>query len=110
MPVKTTLYHIDHGAAELDSYDARRVLQEHPAEWRAEPWPKDGKPSLPAGAITSELKGPFEARDKGKGWWAIYDADGAEVGKSIREPDAVAFNEMSDDEKAEYAKAHAAES
>jgi hypothetical protein len=47
-------------------------------------------------------KGPFEAREKGGGWWAIYSADGKEVGKSMREDDAKAFNDLSDEDKAAF--------
>ncbi|WP_430439079.1 hypothetical protein [Shinella sp.] len=51
-----------------------------------------------------EFKAPFEAKDKGAGWWAIYDADGKEV-KSLRKDDAEIFNALSDaDKAAEVAK------
>ena len=46
--------------------------------------------------------GPFEAKDKGEGWWAIYGADDQQVGKSIRKADGEAFNALSDDDKAAY--------
>jgi hypothetical protein len=63
------------------------------------------KKSAPA----AEAKGPFEARVKGSGWWAIYDADGKQVGKNIREPEGISFNAMSEEDKAEYVKAETAE-
>lgn len=46
--------------------------------------------------------GPFEAKEKSAGWWGIFDAEGNEVGKSIREADAKAFNDMSADDRAAY--------
>lgn len=46
-----------------------------------------------------EFKAPFEAKDKGAGWWAIYDAGGKEV-KSLRKDDAEIFNSLSDENKA----------
>lgn len=51
-----------------------------------------------------EFKAPYEAKDKGAGWWAIYDADGKEV-RSLRKDDAEIFNALSDaDKAAEVAK------
>lgn len=52
-------------------------------------------------AITNPAgpKAPFVAKDKGGGWWAIYDADGKEV-KSLRKDDAEIFNALSDEDKA----------
>jgi hypothetical protein len=49
----------------------------------------------------AEPKGPFVAKDKGGGWWAIYDADGKEL-KSIRKDDAEIFNALSDEDKAKH--------
>ena len=49
----------------------------------------------------AEAKAPFQAKDKGGGWWAIYDADGKEV-KSLRKDDAEIFNALSDDDKAKH--------
>lgn len=46
----------------------------------------------------------YEARDKGEGWWAIYDAAGNQVGKSLRKDDAAAFNSLSAEDKAEFVK------
>lgn len=54
----------------------------------------DGGSSIPA----------YEARDKGEGWWGIFDADGNQVGKSLRKDDAAGFNELSAEEKAEFVK------
>lgn len=54
-------------------------------------------------AITNPAgpKAPFVAKDKGGGWWAIYDADGKEV-KSLRKDDAEIFNSLSDEDKAAH--------
>lgn len=49
----------------------------------------------------AEAKAPFQAKDKGGGWWAIYDADGKEV-KSLRKDDAEIFNALSDEDKAAH--------
>lgn len=49
----------------------------------------------------AEAKAPFLAKDKGGGWWAIYDADGKEV-KSLRKDDAEIFNALSDEAKAAH--------
>lgn len=46
-----------------------------------------------------EFKAPFEAKDKGNGWWAVFDADGQEV-KALRKDDAETFNVLSDADKA----------
>lgn len=71
----------------------------------AKPITNDG---LKVGHIPSEVPaleapvGPFEAREKGRGWWAIYDSKGTQVGGGIREADGLEFNKFSDDEKQEY--------
>lgn len=55
-----------------------------------------------AGKVESsatEFKAPYVAKDKGAGWWAIYDAEGKEV-RSLRRDDAEVFNALSDDDKA----------
>ena len=48
---------------------------------------------------TTDPIGPFEAKDKGNGWWAVFDSTGAEVSKGIREADATAFNDLSAEDK-----------
>jgi hypothetical protein len=53
------------------------------------------------GEATSQFKAPFEAKDKGTGWWAIYDADNKEV-KALRKDDAEIFNALSDEDKAAH--------
>lgn len=59
---------------------------------------------VPSAEEPSEFKAPFLAKDKGGGWWAIYDADDKEV-KSLRKDDAEIFNALSDaDKAAEVAK------
>lgn len=56
----------------------------------------------------ADFTGPFAARDKGKGWWAIFDAANAQVGGNIRQPDAISFNDMSEEDKQEYVNAELA--
>ena len=51
--------------------------------------------------------GPFEAKEKSPGWFAIHDGSGDEVGKAVRKDDADAFNTLSDDDKAAFAAEHA---
>ena len=51
--------------------------------------------------------GPFEAKDKGEGWWQIVDGAGEQVGKSIRKADGEAFNTLSDEDKVAFAAEHA---
>lgn len=57
-----------------------------------------------AGVIHHDASPPFEAREKSAGWWAIFDADGNEIGKSFRKGDAEAFNAFSDEEKTEHVR------
>jgi hypothetical protein len=69
---------------------------------------------LKVGHIPSEVPaleapvGPFEAREKGRGWWAIYDSKGVQVGGGIREPEGKSFNDLSDEDKQEYVNAELA--
>jgi hypothetical protein len=51
---------------------------------------------------------PFEARDKGQGWWGIFDSKGTQIGGAIRKPEAASFNELSDEDKADYVKSETA--
>lgn len=107
-----TIYHKQNGPQEMYEIDARAAVSRHPAEWSNEPWPEGvvtaSEPVEPGtGGGVVEI---YEAREKGKGWWAIYDANGTEMGKSIRENDGVAFNQMTAEDRAEYVAAHVAES
>ena len=71
---------------------------------------------LKVGLVPSEVStaeaptAPFVARDKGRGWWAIFDSKGVQVGGSIREEEAESFNALSEEDKAEYVKAETAKS
>lgn len=68
-----------------------------------------GVPKSDAGSNDpADFTAPFAARDKGKGWWAIFDAANAQVGGNIRQPDAISFNDMSDEDKQEYVNAELA--
>lgn len=55
----------------------------------------------------TDLVAPFTAVDKGKGWWAVIDANGTEI-KSLRKDDAEIFNALSDDDKTAQVEAYAA--
>ena len=52
-----------------------------------------------------EFKAPFEAKDKGNGWWGVFDGDGQEV-KALRKDDAETFNVLSDADKATQVEAY----
>lgn len=111
------VYHVAKPEIPVEMYeiDAKNAIREFPDEWFEKSadaakakgaGKKDKEPAVPVPA--ADPKGPFEAKAKGAGWWAIFDADGKEVGKSMREDDAAAFNSLTDDEKLEYAKAELA--
>ena len=51
--------------------------------------------------------GPFTAKEKSPGWWAIYDGKGATVGKAARKADLDGFDTLSDEDKLAFATAHA---
>lgn len=67
----------------------------------------------PAGGQEGEVTGTgtdapnYQARDNGNGWWSVFDATGAEVGKKMRADDAATFNEMTAEEREQYVKAEA---
>jgi len=58
----------------------------------------------------ADFTAPFEAREKGRGWWGIFDSKGAQVGGGIREADGKSFNDMNDEDKQEYVNAELAKS
>lgn len=61
-------------------------------------------------AITNEpveLKGPFTAKEKSPGWWAIFDGAGEPVGKAVREDALKGFDDLSEDDKLAFATEHA---
>lgn len=72
--------------------------------WAGVPKPTS-EPGNPA-----DFTAPFEAREKGRGWWGIFDSKGAQVGGGIREADGKSFNEKNDDDKQEYVNAELAKS
>ena len=51
--------------------------------------------------------GPFTAKEKAPGWWAIYDGKGETVGKAARKADLDGFDTLSDEDKLAFATAHA---
>lgn len=81
-------------------------VKEEPVGWAGRYIVVDEEAKEKGGAKTAivnpaEAKAPFQAKDKGGGWWAIYDADGKEV-KSLRKDDAEIFNALSDEDKAAH--------
>ena len=82
-------------------------LKEEPKGWAGRYDILDGDEAKDKGGAKTaivnpaEAKAPFQAKDKGGGWWAIYDADGKEV-KSLRKDDAEIFNALSDEDKAAH--------
>ncbi|WJR66960.1 hypothetical protein QTA58_22675 [Neorhizobium sp. CSC1952] len=46
--------------------------------------------------------GPFEVKETSPGWFAIFGADGKQIGNKMREDDAKAFQAMSPDDQAKY--------
>ena len=100
------IYHIDAGETEMYEIDARDALAKFPKEWSEKPWPeKEETTDEPE----DEPKAPFAAKEKTAGWWGIFDADGNQVGKNMRADDAKAFNDLSEDDKAEYVKSEASQ-
>ncbi|MBB3313637.1 hypothetical protein FHT78_005431 [Rhizobium sp. BK196] len=71
-------------------------------------WKKPVDAPKPAASSTTEPVAPYMAKEKTGGWWAIFDANNAQVGGNMRKPEADAFNAKSDDEKAEAVKAELA--
>lgn len=88
-------------AKETEIADLKQTIKAHDGEI-AELKAKIAEQSKPA------LKGPFEAREKSPGWFAIHDADGKVIGKSFREDDAKAFNALDDAGKLKAAEEAAA--
>lgn len=64
--------------------------------------------STPAPVNPADFTAPFEARDKGRGWWGIFDSKGTQIGGGIREAEGKSFNEMTEEEKQEYVNAELA--
>lgn len=59
------------------------------------------------GEETSAGGAPYEVRETSPGWYQIFDAAGAEVGKKLRKDDADAFAALSAEDQAEFVKADA---
>lgn len=108
--------------------EAARIKQQQEEKAKADEAARNGqvgqKPSDPPvtndglkiGHIPSEVPAleapvaPFEAREKGRGWWGIFDSKGTQIGGGIREADGVEFNKFSEEEKQEYVNAELAKS
>ncbi|PZR36485.1 hypothetical protein [Caulobacter segnis] len=58
-------------------------------------------------AATPAGGAPYDVRETSPGWFQIYDASGAEVGKKLRKDDAEAFAALTDEEKADFLKGEA---
>ncbi|RIY00209.1 hypothetical protein D3218_13060 [Aureimonas flava] len=54
-------------------------------------------------------KPTFSVKDKGRGWFAIVDADGNEVTKSLRDDAVEGFDAKSDEDKAAFVDANKAD-
>jgi hypothetical protein len=86
---------------------------EHEVEKARLAWPdtwKAMKAKASASAADTEPAAPFEGRDKGAGWWGIFDSNGKQIGGNIRKPEAESFNGLSDEDKAEWLKSELAKS
>lgn len=75
-------------------------------------WAEGKKPDASSAKpdATVEPVAPFATKEKKGGWYGIFDANGLQIGKNLREDDAKAFDAMSDEDKAEYVKAELADS
>jgi len=111
--------------AEADA-EAARIAAQQEAKAKADEEARNGqfnlKPvdppitndGLKVGHIPSEVPAleapvaPFEAREKGRGWWAIYDSKGTQIGGGIREAEGNSFNGLTEEEKQEYVNAELA--
>jgi hypothetical protein len=105
MPVKTKIYRKNGEVAEMDAVDARRAVQSHPDDWANSPWPKAEK------AKPAEPQSPpkaFEAKHKGGGSYAVFDAAGTEVLDKLTKEDAELFNSSAEDAQEAYIAAEKA--
>lgn len=67
----------------------------------------DAPPPPPPAAEFVAPVGPFTAKERSPGWWAIYDGKGETVGKAARKADLDGFDTLSDDDKLAFATDHA---
>lgn len=118
-----TVYHNSAPAKGVEMYeiDAKIAVANFPKEWSVEPWPEKA-PEAAEGEEKSSDQLPsdqppsgdpnikFEARDKGHGWWGVFDSAGAQIGDNLRKPEAGSFNGLSDEDKAEWVKSELAKS
>lgn len=117
------VFHIENPTTPVEMYevDARGAVANFPEEYSEKPWSEEHteawrekqkktaeKTGKQEDSEPANFTAPFEAKNKGRGWWAIYDATGAEVVGGMREADGIAFNDMSDDDKQEYVNAELA--
>lgn len=67
---------------------------------------KPGAETPPAPEFVAPV-GPFTAKERSPGWWAIYDGKDEAVGKSVRKADLDGFDTLSEEDKAAFSVAHA---
>lgn len=77
-----------------------------PAELVGRVTPLGGSP-VAVPVEPSQGGAPYEVKESSPGWYQVYDAAGAEVGKKLRKDDAEAFTALSDEDKAEFLKGEA---
>lgn len=87
-----------------NEHEVEKARLNWPATWKAI---KAIKAKAAMQEPSTDLAPPFDAKNKGQGWWAIFDSAGKQVGGHMRAEDAGAFNAMSDEDKAEYVKSEA---
>lgn len=92
-----------------NEHEVEKARLNWPATWKAMKAKAAAETAAPAtGAVNPTA--PFEGRDKGAGWWGIFDSTGKQVGPNMRKPEAESFNGLSDEDKAEWVQAEAAKS
>lgn len=101
------IFHKTAGEQEMYDIDARAAVSKFPNEWSDKPWPATKEAEKLA---SGDPVAPFATKAKTAGWFGIFDANGLQIGKNMREDDAKAFDAMSDEDKAEYVKAELADS
>jgi hypothetical protein len=113
-----TVYHTSAPTKGVEMYeiDAKIAVANFPKEWSTEAWPEDVAKAAEGEQAPSDPPPPgdpnvrFEARDKGHGWWGVFDSSDNQIGDNLRKPEAESFNGLSDEDKAEWVKSELAKS
>lgn len=94
-----------------NEHEVEKARLNWPATWKAIK-AKAAAASEPASDLAGSANPtpPFVGRDKGAGWWGIFDSTDKQVGPNMRKPEAESFNGLSDDDKAEWVKSELAKS